>query len=58
MKAHGGVDVYIHVFLTLALVGFEWSAPDPGSFNPRERATSTHLIRDWVRLKPVWTSWK
>jgi hypothetical protein len=26
MKAYGGVDVYIHIFLTLALVGGECSA--------------------------------
>jgi hypothetical protein len=26
MKASGGVDVYIHIFLTSALVGGEWSA--------------------------------
>jgi hypothetical protein len=26
MKAYGGVDVYIHIFLTSALAGGEWSA--------------------------------
>jgi hypothetical protein len=26
MNAYGGVDVQIHIFLTLALVGGEWSA--------------------------------
>jgi hypothetical protein len=26
MKTYGGVDVQIHVFLTSALVGGEWSA--------------------------------
>jgi hypothetical protein len=25
MKMHGGVDVYIHVFLSSTLVGGEWS---------------------------------
>jgi hypothetical protein len=30
MKAYGGVDVYIHIFLTLALAGGEWSASCPG----------------------------
>jgi hypothetical protein len=36
MKAYGGVDVYIHVFLTSALAEGEWSAP------------GTHWIEGWV----------
>jgi hypothetical protein len=32
MKANGGVDVKIHIFLTSALVGGEWSASRPGRF--------------------------
>jgi hypothetical protein len=48
MKAYGGVDVYIHIFLTSALVGGEWSAPRPGCFTPRERALGTHWIGGWV----------
>jgi hypothetical protein len=39
----GGVDVQIHVFLTLALVGGERSASRPG-----DRAHSTHWIGGWV----------
>jgi hypothetical protein len=35
MKAYGGMDVYIHIFLTSALVGGEWSASRPGRFTPR-----------------------
>jgi hypothetical protein len=34
MKAYGGVDVRIHIFLTLALVEGEWSASGPGRFTP------------------------
>jgi hypothetical protein len=34
MKAYGGVDVYIHIFLTSALVGGEWSTSRPGRFTP------------------------
>jgi hypothetical protein len=33
-KVYGGVDVYIHIFLTSALVGGEWSASRPGRFTP------------------------
>jgi hypothetical protein len=33
MKAYGGVDVQIHIFLTSALVG-ELSASRPGRFTP------------------------
>jgi hypothetical protein len=34
MKAYGGVDVQIHIFLTSAPVGGEWSALRPGRFTP------------------------
>jgi hypothetical protein len=34
MKTYGGVDVEIHIFLTPALVGGEWSASRPGRFTP------------------------
>jgi hypothetical protein len=37
MKAYGGVDVWIHVFLISALVGGGWSASRPGCFPPEER---------------------
>jgi hypothetical protein len=51
MKAYGGVDVEIHVLLTSALIGGEWSASRPGSFTPGERATGTHWIGEWVGLR-------
>jgi hypothetical protein len=35
MKAYGGVDVYIHIFLTSAIAGGEWSASRPCRFTPR-----------------------
>jgi hypothetical protein len=47
MKAYGGVDVQIHIFLTSALAGGEWSASRPGRLIPGERAPGTHWI-GWV----------
>jgi hypothetical protein len=46
MKTYGGVDVQTHVFLSLALVGGEWSASHPGRFT-----TGTHSIGGWVGLR-------
>jgi hypothetical protein len=37
MKAYGGVDVYIHIFLTSAQAESELSASRPGRFTPGER---------------------
>jgi hypothetical protein len=48
MKAYGGVDVQIHIFLTLALVVGEWSASHPCRFTPRERVPGTRWIGGWV----------
>jgi hypothetical protein len=42
-----GVDVEIHVFLTSALAGGEWSASRPGHFIPGEGTPDTHWI-GWV----------
>jgi hypothetical protein len=44
MKAHGGVGVWFHIFLTSALVGGEWSASRPAGFTPGKRAPGTHWI--------------
>jgi hypothetical protein len=43
MKAYWGVDVWIHVFFTSALVG-EWSASRNDHFTPEERAPGIHWI--------------
>jgi hypothetical protein len=48
MKTYGGVDVYIHVFLTSVLVGGEWSASRPCRFTPKKRRPGTHWIEGWV----------
>jgi hypothetical protein len=46
-----GVDVQIHIFLTSALVGGEWSTSRPGRFTPGERAPGAHWIGGWVDLR-------
>jgi hypothetical protein len=38
MKTYGRGMFYIHVFLTLALIGGQWSASHPWQFTTRERA--------------------
>jgi hypothetical protein len=48
MKTYGGVVVSINVFLTLALVGGEWSASHLGRFAPGERTPGTHWVGGWV----------
>jgi hypothetical protein len=48
MKAYGGVDVQIHIFLTSAIVAGEWSASRPCRFTLAERAPGTHWIGGWV----------
>jgi hypothetical protein len=48
MKAYGGVDVLIQIFLNSALTGGEWSASRPGRFTPGERAPGTRWIGGWV----------
>jgi hypothetical protein len=51
MKIYEGVDIQIHIFLTSALVGDEWSVTRPSRFTPGERAPGTHWIRCWVGLR-------
>jgi hypothetical protein len=48
MKAYGRVDVQIHIFLTSALAGGEWSASRPGRITPGEKAPGTHWIEGLV----------
>jgi hypothetical protein len=45
MKAYREVDVYIHIFLTSALAGGEWSASCLSHFNPGK---DTDWIGGWV----------
>jgi hypothetical protein len=53
MKTYRGVEVQIHIFLTLALDGGEWSASHFGHFILGERAPGIHWIRGWVGPWPV-----
>jgi hypothetical protein len=48
MKAYGGVDAHIHIFLIWALAGGEWATSRLGRCTPGERAPGTHWIGDWV----------
>jgi hypothetical protein len=48
MKTYGGANVYVHIFLTSAMVGGEWSASRPGRFTPGERAPGIYWIGDWM----------
>jgi hypothetical protein len=45
MKTYEGVNVWIHIFSTSALVGGEWSAPHPGPFSPRGKSPWYQLDR-------------
>jgi hypothetical protein len=53
MKAYGGVDVYIHIFLTSALVGGERSASRPGRFTPDGRAPGIIPYHRAIILVPI-----
>jgi hypothetical protein len=42
------MDIQIHVFLTSALTGGEWSASRPGRFTLGEGSPASHWIGGWV----------
>jgi hypothetical protein len=48
MEVYGGVNVYIHIFLTSSLAGGEWSALRLGRFTLGEIAPGTHWIGGWL----------
>jgi hypothetical protein len=45
MGTYGGVKIYLHVFLTSALDGGEWSASRPGRFTPGGKSLRYPLER-------------
>jgi hypothetical protein len=47
MKVHGGVHVYIHIFLASVLVGGEWSATRPSCFIPEQWTLGIHWLGGW-----------
>jgi hypothetical protein len=51
MKTFGGVDVYIEVSFTSALVRSERSNSLPGHFIPQERTPDIHWIGGWMGLR-------
>jgi hypothetical protein len=57
MKMYGGVDVYIHVFLTSALVGGECSASHPRCFTLRKEPPVSTGQEAWWAPQLVWTTW-
>jgi hypothetical protein len=44
----------IHIFLTSALAGGEWSASRLGRFIPGKRAPGTHWAGGWVDLSAIY----
>jgi hypothetical protein len=48
MKTYWGVELCLHVFLTSALGGVEWSVLRQSSFSCGVIDTGTHLIGGWV----------
>jgi hypothetical protein len=48
MKMYGEVDVYIHIFLTTAVVNGEWLTSRHSPFIPKERDSDTYWIGGWV----------
>lgn len=46
-KIYGGMEVKLHIYLTLALHRGKWFASCVSHFTPWERASSSNCIGDW-----------
>jgi hypothetical protein len=53
MKAYGGVDVQIQIFLISALVEDGWSTSWPDRFTPGDRAAGTHWVDPRTELDNI-----
>jgi hypothetical protein len=58
MKAYGGVDVQIHIYLTSAVAGSKWSASRPGCFTTEEKPPVPTIRAVGWAPEPVWTTWR
>jgi hypothetical protein len=58
MKVYGGVDVWIHIFLTSALAASEWSAYAPAVLLPGKEAPVPIRSEVGWTPEPVWTMWR
>jgi hypothetical protein len=53
-RLRGGVEVYLHSFLSLALDRDEWSKSHPGLYTPGKIPTACKYKDGWAS-EPVWT---
>jgi hypothetical protein len=58
MKAYGGMDIQIHIFLTSALVGGEWSVSRPAALSPGKEPEVPIIQEGWWTPEPIWTIWR
>jgi hypothetical protein len=57
MKAYGGMDILIHIFLTSVLVGGEWSASRPGHFTPGKESL-VPIVGGWADPRAGLNDWR
>jgi hypothetical protein len=58
MKGYVVVDLYIHIFLTSALAGGQWSASRRCRFTPGESGPCTHWVEGWVNPSAGMDIWR
>jgi hypothetical protein len=55
LRRIGGVEGYLHAFLTSEIDGGEWSASRPGRFTPGKKPFVSNGEEAGWAPKPVWT---